>query len=104
MLHRKVMTIVTTENTALINVMVSLSLLPLLMGQNKPSDDGNTVDVTDSSDDAMLTNTKLQVEAMTTIRMSANEPRIEVIHAATFVRHICDRPAVVDTTLNILQH
>ena len=104
LMQRKVMTIATTENTALINIMLSLSLLPSLVGQNKPSDDGNTVDITDSSDDATLTETNLHVEAVTTNRMIASEPRIDVIHAATFVRHICDRPAVVDTTLNILQH
>ena len=96
MLKRKVMKIVMDKNIALINDMVSVVslLLSPLLGQDIPSDDGNDDDfseVVDCSVDTTATETKLQVEAVTTSKMNANEPRIDVIHATKLLHRICGR-------------
>ena len=117
MVQSKAVNIVTDKNIELINDMVSVSLLLPLLGQNIPSDDGNVdLDVVDSSDDSTTTLIKLHVEAVTTNKMKANELRMDVIHAAELLHHICGRSCsccscrwredcdVVDMTRNIFLH
>lgn len=92
MVQRKVMNIEMDKNIALINDMVSVSLLSSLLGQDIPSDDGSAdIDVVDSSDETTTTETKLHVEAVTINKTKANVLRIDVIQATKLLHHNCGR-------------